>query len=496
MSAIIGIDLGTTFSAISKLDETGRVVIVHNSEGGNITPSVVLFTGEDSVIVGEEARKSYQIDPESFGRFKRKMGTEQVYESRYGQHTPTSLSTLLLKHLKNEAEKAVGEIEEAVITVPANFANDAREATLEAARTAGLNVNHIINEPTAAALYFAQQSGKMLNGIYVIYDLGGGTFDVTVARIHGQDIEVLSSEGVSQLGGDDFDKKIQEVVAVKYKQATGGTLTNEDYSCNHAEEDKKTLSRREQTKIRISGQSGQTSITLTRAEFEEAIASLIAQTEMLCETAMSEARITPSEIQEVILVGGSTRTPAIQTSVQRLFGKEPVTFANPDEVVALGAALYAGYKTDKSNLNALQAASIGQIELDEITNHYFGFLALSGDETRNFVIIKKGAKIPCSVSEPFFTVSDGQTKVRCEVTQSGNPETDPKFVNIIWNGSLEVPPGRPAGQKIEVTFSYNSNQEMQCAFVDSASGGRIDINLAGDKFKVSEDLDIERFVIE
>ena len=503
MSAIIGIDLGTTFSAVARLDETGRPVIVRNSEGENITPSVVLFSADSKqVIVGEEARKLYQLDPESFGRFKRKMGIDEVYNSCTGTHTPTSLSSLVLKHLKQETEKSVGQITEAVITIPANFAKEAREATMNAARSAGFDVKHIINEPTAAAMYFAYDSEVELDGIYAVYDLGGGTFDVSIIRVNGSDIDVLASEGVSQLGGDDFDRKIQEMVARKYHDLNGGQLSREDYTANDAEEDKKSLSRRIEVNVRAAGDNGRENITLSRSDFEETISSLIAQTEMLCETVIDEAGVSISEIKEVILAGGSTRTPIVQASVTKVFGKEPITFGNPDEVVALGAALYAAHKTDNSNLNAIQQASVERIKLSEITGKYFGTIAVTYNEAReeeqlqNSPIIRKGEKIPCSVSESFFTRHDNQTTVRCQITESNAPETDPKFVRTIWEGDLSLPSGRPSGQEIKISYSYDSNQMMHCTFEDVVTGKITEVDLSISGNEQSEKIDIDKFLVE
>ena len=208
MSNLVGIDLGTTYSAIARLDETGRPVIIDNSEGGNITPSIVLFESESNVIVGNIAMQNFGVDKNAFGRFKREMGTNKEYNAFNKTYNPTALSSFVLKKMKEDAEENIGKISDAVVTIPANFANEAREATLAAAKTAGMSVKNIINEPTAAALYYAYSSGDELNGTYAVYDLGGGTFDISIIKVQGSDIEVINSDGVSKLGGDDFDTKI------------------------------------------------------------------------------------------------------------------------------------------------------------------------------------------------------------------------------------------------------------------------------------------------
>jgi len=501
MTNYIGIDLGTTNSAVSRLDETGRPIIVHNPDGSNITPSVVSFSSANKYDVGEFARKSLG-EKNTFGRFKREMGGKAEYEAFGLTHTPESLSALLLKKLKEDSESTIGNIEEAVVTIPANFANEAREATINAARKAGLNVKYIINEPTAAALYYAFHSGRELDGTYAVYDLGGGTFDVSIISVHGKNVEVLATEGVSKLGGDDFDKALQKIVSQKYKKETGSDLEQEDYSLIDAEDDKKSLSRRKVIKIGLRSSGGRASFELSQADFEEAISSLIAQTEMLCETALDDADLLPSDISEVFLVGGSSRIPCIKNSVERIFKREPVSFANPDEVVALGAALYAAYKSDGKFLNSIQKQSIEKISVAEITSKFFGTISVVMNSARdelargNSIIIKKGEKIPCSKEESFFTVTEGQTGVNCVVTESNTNETDPKFVKIIWEGDLELPPNRPTNQEICIRFSYDQNQTMKCSFIDVGTGKKTEVDLSLGKGKESAGVDIDKFMVE
>jgi molecular chaperone DnaK len=502
VSAIIGIDLGTTFSAVAQLDATGRPSIVHNADGSNITPSVVAFTGHNRFEVGEEARKLLFLDTNTFGRFKREMGRDKTYTSNWGRHTPTELSAMVLKKLKNDTEKMIGPVREAVVTIPANFANEAREATMEAAKAAGLQIKYIINEPTAAALYFAHYKGEQLGGVYAVYDLGGGTFDITIVRISGEDIQVLGTEGVSKLGGDDIDQKLQELIARKYLDETGGALEVNDYTRNDAEEDKKSLSRRDRVITRVTGKSGRANITIDRSEFEEAISALLAQTEMLCEAALDEAGVKPSDVREIILAGGSTRIPAVQRSVARVFGREPSTFANPDEVVALGAALYAAYKTDRANLNPIQASSVAKIKVAEITSKCFGTLTVdynsvrSEAELKNSIIIAKGTQIPASVTEQFYTIADDQRSVDCSVTEANTAESDPRFVKIVWQGELTLPPGRPANQEIQVTYSYDVNQTMRCSFRDVATDAVTEVDLSMGSTESGSVVDIDRFIVE
>ena len=262
MANIIGIDLGTTFCAVARLDDIGTPHMFQNSEGSNLTPSVVEFTSKDSYLVGYEAKKMIGISKtivpkESNDEAKRHMGSaEKIYEFFGEKHTPVSISALILKKLKEDTEAVYGSIDSVVVTVPANFANEEREATAEAAKLAGLEVDLIINEPTAAALAYAFKTSSELSGIFAIYDLGGGTFDCSIASVNGQDVEILTSEGVRSLGGRDFDNVILEIVQEKFRKETGNELGQNEYDINDAEQTKITLSKRDKALISISSSAG------------------------------------------------------------------------------------------------------------------------------------------------------------------------------------------------------------------------------------------------
>jgi molecular chaperone DnaK len=498
MAAFIGIDLGTTFSAVATLDETGRPVIVHNGDGRNLTPSCVA-ENDGAMVVGEFARKAYGQTPDkAAARFKREMGTTAKRSVGANEFTPTELSTFVLKKLLQDTKAAIGEIGQAVVTIPANFANEAREATMIAAKAAGLDVRFIINEPTAAALYYAFKSGEELHGHYAVYDLGGGTFDVSIIRVDGQNVDVVASNGVTKLGGDDFDESLTAIVARKYKAATGEEMYPGDFSRNDAEQEKISLSQRQRTTVRVARQL----IDITRADLEEAISSRVTQAEMLCEATLDEAGIQPKDIRSVFLAGGSTRIPLVRDSIKRVFGQEPISTVNVDEVVALGAALYAAYKGDQSGLSAVQRKAIQRIKVAESTAKCFGTLSLTHDATRgaprlmNATLINKGDKIPCSITQSFYTIYVGQDKVDCSVTESTAPETDPRFVKMVWEGNLDLPPNRPARQEIRITYSYDENQIMSCSFIDVSSGLSKSIDLA---MTVAESIDgseIDRFLVE
>ena len=313
MGKIIGIDLGTTFSAVAQLDDTGRAVIVHNSDGENRTPSVVSIESEKDIWVGTEAKKNLGLgDKNVLGRFKREMGTDKKYVTDYGDFSAKDLSALVLTKLKNDTEAKIGEIDSAVVTVPANFNNDAREATLNAAEHAGLNVAYIINEPTAAALFYSKESGEDLSEPICIYDLGGGTFDVSIVKVKDNEVEVLSTEGVPQLGGTDFDQKLQDLVIKKFKDDKNKKIDTKDFTRNDAEQLKISLSKREEALARAKNSI----IKISRQEFEDEISTFLAQTEMMCESALEDANLKPSDISQIILAGGSTRIPCVKSYFQ------------------------------------------------------------------------------------------------------------------------------------------------------------------------------------
>lgn len=498
MTSFIGIDLGTTFSAVATIDETGRPIIIHNCDGKNITPSCV--AEEDGIVtVGEFARRHWGSAPdEAAARFKRDMGTTTTHNINSNEFTPTELSALVLKKLLEDAKETIGVIGEAVVTIPANFSNEARDATMSAAKAAGLNVRYIINEPTAAALYYSFKHGDEFHGNYAVYDLGGGTFDVSIIRVDGQDVEVLASNGVSKLGGDDFDRALWKIVDKKYNENTGSNIDHFDYSNNDAENEKISLSKRNRVSAKVNRQF----IDITRDEFEEAISTMVTQAEMLCESTIDEAGLEPSDIKAVLLAGGSTRIPLVRESIKRVFCQEPISSVNVDEVVALGAALYAAYKGDQSNLSAVQKNAIQKIKVTERTSKCFGTISIGHNAVRdqvklsNSILISKGEKIPCSVTESFYTVHDGQEAVNCQLTESTAPETDPRFVKVIWNGDLELPSGRPEGQEIKVTFLYDENQMMKCSFVDVATGRKTEVDLSMGSSQGDDGNQIDKFMVE
>ena len=496
MSNYIGIDLGTTYSAVATIDATGRPKIIENN-GKSITPSCVMLEN-DKLIVGEIPEKRYGMPGFDVGaRFKRYMGEEHTTQLGSKSFTPTDLSAAVLKEMLNIAKSQLGEVSEAVITIPANVMQEARDATLHAAGKAGIKVNYIINEPTAAALFYGHQEGDALNGYYAVYDLGGGTFDVSIVKAENNNIEVIATEGVLKLGGDDFDKTLRDLFKHKFQEMTSKEAQDEDVPLSKMAELKVQLSEKDKVLFLINGEV----IEVTRTEFEEKISSLINQAEFLCETALEHADLAISDLKAVYLAGGSTRIPAVMRSIKKVFDKEPIGSENVDEVVALGAALYAAMKSSGEHLSSAQSASIKKLKVSEIATYFFGTLSLSYNSTKNTeelgnsLIISKGEKIPCSRTEKFSTIIEGQTAINCTVTKSGSPETDPRFVSTVWEGTLDLPDGRPAGMEIEVTYSFDENGMMHCKFLDVESGRltEVDLDNSSEKQSASE---IDKFLVE
>lgn len=501
MGKVAGIDLGTTYSAISILNDSGKPEIVKNAEGSYLTPSVIAFPSDQEgvCIVGDMAKDHLEIEPDRvIKEVKRDMGTDKNYSVAGQEYTPSGVSSIILKKLFQDAEKQVGKIDSAVVTVPANFKEAQRNDTMKAAEKAGINVQHIIDEPTAAAVHYA--TSNKISGTVMIYDLGGGTFDVTIAKVSGKDIKVITSVGDQNTGGTDIDKIILEKIKKEYKEKYSAELLsdkndrNEYYYTNESEKIKKALSVKEKHKAIIKGAEGAITVELTRDVFDNETATLMASTEGLLDEALDEAEekenIKIEDIANILLVGGSTRIPAVSKMIKKKFNKDPLTGVNVDEAIALGAAIYAGKKADPASLTVTQNEELKKVDLEEVCNAYYGTIVqVLNEEKRKYenevsIVIDKNTPLPCSKTETYYTQAEGQTSVDCEVTQSTAKETNPKFVNTIWKGQLDnLPGGRPAGQPIEVTYGYDENKMMICKYKDVNSGKELiaDLNLTNNQ---------------
>ncbi len=494
MANIVGIDLGTTFSALAVLNAIGKPEIIPNADGERLTPSAIFFDEENSDIirVGIEAINSRRLNAQRSVRWiKRHMG-DQKYHKRIDNKdwAPVELSSLILKKLKQDCSLGDDKINDVVISVPAHFDEVRRKATMDAGTMAGLNVIGIVNEPVAAALYYAvtrEVSGKVL-----VYDLGGGTFDVTIIDVKGHQMDIICSQGDHALGGIDFDKKILEMLEQNYRDKFDSELLGSDEDRakyeDEAEDIKKTLSRRPIAKKMLYGPAGSMRMQITREMFEEAISSLMSRTDILVEVALEEAGLKPSDIDKVLLVGGSTRIPLVQQRLEKIFGSSPETAVNVDECVALGAALYAGLTMlrDKSDvLPTSVSEGLKDINLTDVCNHSYGTICAPFDKEtgrrviENRIILKKNTPLPCESSQTFYTLTEGQTDLEVAITQG--EDTAVEYVNKIATHKFKLPPNRPADRPIKVTYSYDVNQRMHCKFEDVESGKVLEVDLCLDQ---------------
>ena len=490
MANIVGIDLGTTFSSLARLNSIGKPEIVPNADGDRLTPSAIFFDEEnpDMIRVGIEALNSRYLNPSRSVRWiKRHIGTDYKVNIDGRDWTPTELSALILKKLRQDSAAQCGEVHDTVISVPAHFDEIRRKAAMDAGAAAGFNVIGIVNEPVAAALCYA--TSRQVAGKVLAYDLGGGTFDVTIMDVKGLQMDIICSQGDHALGGIDFDRKVLEILQKLYKDQFGAELiTTEEEKAKYedeAEDIKKTLSRRPTAKKMLYGQAGSMRVEIAREMFEEAITPLVARADMLVEVALEEAGLKPSDITTVLLVGGSTRVPLVRTHLEEIFGFPPEVGVNVDECVALGAALHAGLVMMRQKPDEVPqgiAAGLKDITLTDVCNHSYGTLCAPIDKEtgqriiQNKIILKKNTPLPCDASQTFYTVTQGQKRVEVTVTQG--EDTDPSYVNKIATHSFDLPPDRPAERPIKVTYSYDLNQRMHCRFEDIESGRLLEVDLS------------------
>ena len=494
MANIAGIDLGTTFSTLAILNSIGRPEIVPNADGERLTPSAIFFDEENPEIirVGIEAINSRYLNAERSVRWiKRYMADADYRRNIDGKDwRPVELSSLILKKLELDGTGARGEIGFGVFCVPALFDYVRRKATMDAGTMAGLNVIGIVNEPVAAALYYA--TTREVSGKVLVYDLGGGTFDVTVMDVTGHRMKIICSQGDHALGGVDFDREILKMLEQAYKEKFDTELITSDEDRakyeDEAEDIKKTLSRRKVAKKMLYGPAGSVKTEITREMFEKAISSLIARTDILLEVALEEAGIKPSGINKVLLVGGSSRIPLVRKRLEETFGFAPEVAVNVDECVALGAALHAGLTMLREKPDAVPAGisgGLGDIDLTDVCNHSYGTICAPIDKEtsrrviENRVILKKNTPLPCESTQMFYTMAEGQKEVEVTVTQGEDTAVD--YVNKIATHKFKLPPDRPARCPIKVTYSYDVNQRMHCSFEDLESGRVLKVDFSLDR---------------
>ena len=487
MSKIIGIDLGTTNSCVSVL-EGGEPTVITNPEGGRTTPSVVAFSKDEDRLIGQTAKRQAVTNPENtifsikrfMGRMFKEVGNEisevpynvtknskgaVIVKANDKEYTPPEISAMVLQKLKQDAEEYLGsKVSDAVITVPAYFNDSQRQATKDAGKIAGLNVRRIINEPTAAALAYGLDKKK--DEKIAVFDLGGGTFDVSILELGDGVFEVKASNGDGHLGGDDFDQKVINWIADEFKKSDGIDLREDPMALQRLKEAgeaaKKELSTSKQTDINLPFVTADASgpkhlnLSLTRAKFDEIVLDLVERTVEPCKKALSDAGLNPSEIDEVILVGGSTSIPAIQEKVKEIFGKEPNKSVNPDEVVALGAAIQGG----------VLAGDVDDVLLLDVTPLSLGIETLGSVSTK---LIERNTTIPTKKSQVFSTAADNQTTVEIHVLQ-GEREMAADNKTIGRFHLSDIPPSPRGVPQIEVTFDIDANGILNVSAQDKATG--------------------------
>ena len=516
MTKFIGIDLGTTFSAVARLNDLGKPEVLEEPiSNKKITASVLYIKKDSSFVVGDEAKKMLAVDQNNIVlEVKKKIHEECVWSIKEGkwiekntgdakitngEFTPVQITAQILEKVAGIA----GGVKKAVVTVPALFENLARERTIEAAKVAGLELIGIIDEPVAAVLHYSKlEETKNLSGRIMVFDLGGGTFDVTIANVvSSEQIIIKGSRGNRNLGGTDFDKKICHLLNDKYKKITGEYLFQEDNFhkfLNAAEQIKRVLSSQEQASDVIDGPKGPQTIEISRGEFEESIEEYLDEIKMLVEDLMEQKELKPSDIDQILLVGGSTRMPVVVDCIKKIMGKEPTKGVDVDQAVAAGAAIYAGLNLPPEDLTVSQQKVLADTKLELVCNHYLGVIAkqknpqTGRDEDVNVILIPKDSPLPCSKTDTLATRYDGQDGMQFSITQSAiHAQKNIISVVVIKETRLKLPPNLPKGEPVKITYTYDKDVVLHCEFEHEASKKKERISLTPDNSKTVEEAQSE-----
>lgn len=477
----IGIDLGTTYSAVATVSESGRPEIVKTPDGDSTTPSVVYFPESGEPLVGREAKEMQSLgESDAAAFFKREMGNASFFfECRGHRHSATDLSAVVLKRLKADAEETLGKtINAAVITVPAYFNNEQRNATIEAGRLAGLEVLQIVNEPTAAAIAYGMTSSQAMNRTTLVYDLGGGTFDVSIVKVTPEEIKVLATDGNHRLGGKDWDDRVADFIAHKFQDEFGVSPFEDAETFNdvlvRCEKAKRELSSRESTRVTVTYAGSQGKYELTRGEFARLTQDLLESTRGLSESVLAAAGLSWGTLDGVLLVGGSTRMPMVADFVRQMTGREPLRGINVDEAVALGAAMKAASLLKEDDSFELEGVS-DEFQLPtiaDVTSHSLGMVAENEDRSKyvNSFIIPKNARIPAVQTKAHalrVPRSGGELEVYMLQGESKVPQECTVLGKYVFS---DVRPGSGGMATIDVSYSYNANGTVDVSAVQRETG--------------------------
>jgi molecular chaperone DnaK (HSP70) len=486
VAAIVGIDLGTTTTVAARFNEAGMPEVVTNWKGQAFVHSAFWFSKDNAyepADIGDIARGLVGVEEGAFSQYKRDMGTDVRYQAHGRQYTPQKLTEIMLarqlQHLKQECN-GVGSL---AITVPANFLDKARQQTIQAAVDAGFPTPiRVIDEPTAAALYYVHTSPTPMEGTYLVYDFGGGTLDVSIMEVSGKDIQVKMSHGLARLGGMDLDQVAYDLIQAKFLAKTGEAFTVDDAGFNvvQAEAVKEQLSALTSRPVQIfSTKHGIVNLTITQDEFIAAAKTIFDRSILCVEEALSLSHLRASDVSGVFMAGGTSNIPHLKKRLQDLFGFEPVR-RNPSQAIALGAAIFAGYKAFThlpTMLAPTQQAQLEDLNLVQSCPCFLGTTSMSLDGHEfNTILLRKGMPRPVSVTETFYVMDDEQEVIRCDVTQSevDTQDLDHPTLTRLFDQDMPLPPGKREGDEIQVTFSFDENGVFKGTFLDPDSGETVD----------------------